>query len=339
MSNMTLFELASKLHTGGSDSGSDNMTQPTSAKPVNGVITPPNQTKKRHQRVVPLSYQAAGLAFNLAGLINQGWAANTLSELWFRVFKRKISTNTQAFWQSAEQTLNLTVNQHQLPLHLWGSGPLVVCLHGWSGSGVQFRHFVQPLVEAGYQVATFDAPGHGSHPNTHSHLIEFSDSLLAIQEQVAEVHCVLAHSFGAMATTTAQLRGFTPAKLVMLAPHLDVDEMFSTYAGLLNLRQGLTARFKQQVGMKMQDLLAGEDPWQLFKVERLVPTNTCGLLVSDSNDQEVAQGQFSLIAQYWSKAKHLQTEGLGHFRLLKDPQVIKQTVSFVSEEITNSKLA
>lgn len=315
------------------------MTQPNQANSLNCDTPQPSIKQKRHQRVVPLRYQAAGLAFNLAGLVNQAWAANTLAKLWFRVFKRKVSPNTQAFWQSAEQTITLKVNQHKLPLHLWGKGPLVVCLHGWSGSGVQFRHFVQPLVDAGYQVATFDAPGHGTHQDSHSHLLEFSDSLLAIQQQVAEVHCVLAHSFGAMATTTAQLRGFTPAKLVMLAPHLDVDEMFSTYASLLNLRQGLSAKFKQQVGMKMQDLLAGEDPWKLFKVERLVPVNTCGLLVSDSNDQEVDQGQFSLIAQCWRKAKHLQTEGLGHFRLLKDPQVIKQTVSFVSEEITNSRLA
>ncbi|WP_221075829.1 alpha/beta fold hydrolase [Agarivorans aestuarii] len=308
------------------------MTQPNQANSLNCDTPQPSNKQKRHQRVVPLRYQAAGLAFNLAGLVSQAWAANTLAKLWFRVFKRKVSPNTQAFWQSAEQTITLKVNQHKLPLHLWGKGPLVVCLHGWSGSGVQFRHFVQPLVDAGYQVATFDAPGHGSHQDSHSHLLEFSDSLMAIQQQVAKVHCVLAHSFGAMATTTAQLRGFAPTKLVMLAPHLDVEEMFSTYANLLNLRQKLKATFKEQVGQKMQKLLAGDDPWQLFSVERLTPQATPGLLISDSQDQEVSQQQFKQIQQCWPNAKHQQTEGLGHFRLLKDPQVIAETVSFVGNQ-------
>ncbi|GDY26714.1 hypothetical protein AHAT_26040 [Agarivorans sp. Toyoura001] len=313
------------------------MNQPISQEPtsINSETTKASTdinhalAGKRHKRVVPLSYQAAGLLFNLAGYCHQRWAGAQLANLWFRVFKRKPSPKAQQFWQSAEQVHSINVNQHKVDLHLWGSGPLVVCLHGWSGSGIQFRHFVKPLVEAGYQVAAFDAPGHGMHTDKHSHLLNFSDSLSAIAQQYAPVHCVLAHSFGAMATTTAQQRGFTTNNIVMLAPHLNVQEMFNTYAKLLNLSRGLKTSFQQQVGEKMQHLLAGDDPWQLFTVERLVPQTTKGLLISDDQDQEVAQHQFKQIEQRWTAANHYQTQGLGHFKILKDPQVIEQTVQFL----------
>ena len=44
----------------------------------------------------------------------------------------------------------------------WGShGPIVLLVHGWEGRGSQLAAMVPLLVEAGFSVVTFDAPGHG----------------------------------------------------------------------------------------------------------------------------------------------------------------------------------
>src|SRR4051812_27348861 len=50
----------------------------------------------------------------------------------------------------------------------WGTGPTVYLVHGWGGNADQMRHFVGPLVAAGFRVVAHDAPSHGrSDPGGH----------------------------------------------------------------------------------------------------------------------------------------------------------------------------
>src|SRR5262245_10129632 len=59
----------------------------------------------------------------------------------------------------------------------WGEGPAIVLVHGWNGRGAQLGAFVDPLVAAGFQVVSFDAPGHGKSPGSTSSIIAFADAL------------------------------------------------------------------------------------------------------------------------------------------------------------------
>jgi len=43
----------------------------------------------------------------------------------------------------------------------WGKGPLVVLVHGWTGHAGRLTRYVPALVDAGFSVLAFDAPGHG----------------------------------------------------------------------------------------------------------------------------------------------------------------------------------
>src|SRR5690349_4154288 len=43
----------------------------------------------------------------------------------------------------------------------WGEGPVALLVHGWGGDAGQMTPFVEPLLEAGFAVVAFDAPGHG----------------------------------------------------------------------------------------------------------------------------------------------------------------------------------
>ncbi len=290
------------------------------------------KTTIRHRRVVPLSFQLAGFGLNLISRLNNEWVAEILSNLWFTVFKKTAKPWVKAFWQQAEQSIEILVGDNKIPVYLWGNGPLVVMMHGWSGSGTQYRKFIPALVEAGYRVAVFDAPAHGSNPGKRSDLVEFSDALKAIQHQIGPVDTVIAHSLGAMAAVLATHRGLFVNRMVLLAPHLDVGRMFESYSSLLNLSETLACRFHQKVGRKMAAIIGGDDPWKLLTADKLLQGGVIpGLLVYDDRDEEIPQQLFEDIRQQWKQGEVLKTSDLGHNRLLKDEKVIRRVVDYLNE--------
>jgi len=296
---------------------------------IRSVNTQFNSSRRRN-RVIPLSYQFFGLGLNLVSHLRNEWAANILSKLWFTVFKSKPKLWITEFWQQAESCIEVELKDKSIPVSLWGQGPLVVMMHGWSGSGVQFRRLIPGLVAAGYQVAAFDAPAHGSNPGKHSHLLEFSDSILAIQQQIGPIDTVMAHSLGGMAAVVSAQRGLLARQMILFGPHLDVEKMYQSYSDLLNLNPKLSNRFRDKIGRKMADILGIDDVWNfLTPANLLARSNYQGLLIYDNQDEEIPLEQFEAIKQHWLGCQTLETEDLGHHRILKDESVIESVLAFM----------
>lgn len=292
-------------------------------------MTTRNVTNKR---VVPVSHRLIGMSLNLISLIHTEWAAKQLSNLWFTVFKRRPNNWIASFWRGADRCIEVHLSNQSIPVHLWGKGPLIVMMHGWNGSGTQFRRFIPELVNAGFTVAVFDAPSHGQNPGRQSDVLQFSDSMVAIQDQIAPVHAVVAHSLGAMSTLLASQRGLMPNQLILLAPHLDVNEMFQSFSEMLQLKPRLKESFKQKVGEKMSAILNGENAWTLLEAEKMFQHDILeGMLVYDQIDEEVPLSHFQFVESLWPQAETLHTEGLGHVRLLKDEQVIQRVVNYLKK--------
>src|SRR6185503_15435757 len=98
----------------------------------------------------------------------------------------------------------------ELAVQRWGKGPLVILVHGWNGRGSQLGGFVQPLVDAGFQVVAFDAPGHGGPRGASSSLVRFADAFDAVVDATRPffqpLAAVVAHSMGGAAVTYALSR-------------------------------------------------------------------------------------------------------------------------------------
>src|SRR5262245_59412942 len=56
----------------------------------------------------------------------------------------------------------MRIGRRRIETWTWGRGPRVLLVHGWGGRGTQFGAFVAPLVQRGFSVLSFDAPGHGA---------------------------------------------------------------------------------------------------------------------------------------------------------------------------------
>jgi pimeloyl-ACP methyl ester carboxylesterase len=290
-----------------------------------------NSTERR-KRVIPLSYQMFGLGLNIASRLRMNWAAEILKGFFFTVFKTPMKPWIAEFWQQADSQVDIQIKNQIIPVRLWGEGPLVVMMHGWSGSGAQFRKLIPGLVAAGYRVAAFDAPAHGDNPGKQTHLLEFVDTLLGIQQQIGPVHTLMAHSFGGMASMLASHRGLKVEQMVLFAPHLDVNEIHQSYSDLLNLNPELSMRFHEKIGARMSEIIGSDDIWDFFTPQSLLKDREfSGLLIFDTEDEEIPLSQFKAVARYWEDSEVIETEGLGHHLILKDSIVIEKVLKFMTQ--------
>jgi pimeloyl-ACP methyl ester carboxylesterase len=216
------------------------------------------------------------------------------------------------------------------------AGAPVYLVHGWAGYGEQLAAFVPGLVAAGHRVVTFDMPSHGRstagrYGPRSSSIPEFAAALRAVVAAYGTPYAVIAHSMGANATAIAIRAGLSVDRLVLLAPMAEpgyVGEQLATVLGFgERTHRRLITRIERRVGRPMSDF---ELP-AFGRTGAMPPT----LLIHDRDDRSAPFTQSTAIADAWPGARLHGTAGLGHNRLLRDPDVVARTIAF----ITGTRLA
>ena len=212
----------------------------------------------------------------------------------------------------------------------WGHGPTVLLVHGWEGRGSQLGAFIEPLVAAGLSVVAFDAPGHGDSPGHRTYLTDLADAVAAVAAASGPIHATIAHSFGAAAVLLAYERdGVDASRNVMIAPNVIIDEGVRRFAHLVGLDETDRIALEHHLGVSSGVTL------EALRLERLVADRDAGLLViHDRDDREVPFVHGDRLAVTWPSAQLRTTEGLGHRRILRDPDAIAATVEFVREGVS-----
>ena len=212
----------------------------------------------------------------------------------------------------------------------FGEGPVVLLAHGWEGRGSQLTPFVAPLVERGYSVVTFDAPGHGASAGSRSSLPHFAWALRGVADAVSEesgaanVHAVIAHSFGCAAATLALRDGLAVHRLVYLSPPLNPVEYTARFGDILGLDTATIAGMQKRI----EERFARK--WSDYSLEESARAMTAPLLVvHDREDRETLWSEGATLANAWPGARLLTTEGLGHRRILRDKDVIANVTQFI----------
>lgn len=208
----------------------------------------------------------------------------------------------------------------------WGSGPLVILVHGWEGRGSQLAPFVAPLVERGHRVVTFDAPGHGASDGNRSSLPHFTWGLRGVIDHIGETpHAVIAHSLGCAATTLALRDGLSVQRLVFVAPPLNPVEYTARFAEILELQQPILDRMRARIEERFLR------KWSDYSLEETArELRTPLLIVHDRDDQDTFYREGAALAAVWRGARLITTEGLGHRRILRDAKVIEAATGFIA---------
>jgi pimeloyl-ACP methyl ester carboxylesterase len=208
----------------------------------------------------------------------------------------------------------------------WGEGPTVLLVHGWEGRGSQLGAFVEPLVDAGMSVVTFDAPAHGDSGGRQLYLTDMSDALAAVAARVGSIHGLVAHSFGAAAALLAFHRdGVDAPRNVFIAPNVLIDDAVFAFSQFFQLTGSERLAFEDRLGVD-----SGISP-SLLTIERLVGDRDSALLAfHDDGDRDVGQIHARRLVATWPGARLVSTDGLGHRRILRDPGVIAGAVELLT---------
>jgi pimeloyl-ACP methyl ester carboxylesterase len=198
-----------------------------------------------------------------------------------------------------------------------GTGPTVVLVHGWAGRAADWRHLAHDLVASGWRVVAPDLPAHGMTPGRQADLFELGRALGAVLDHERPV-AVVTHSMGFPTTMVAIEAGApAPSTLVALAPGRRIAHAVEGFAQRARLRPALVAELRRGIEARY-----GGDIWDVLDVDRVLPTlDATGLVIHDADDDEVSLADAQHIAQRWSAARLVTTEGLGHRRIVREASV------------------
>jgi len=212
----------------------------------------------------------------------------------------------------------------------WDSGnssaPSVLLMHGWGSSSSRMAGFVQPLLDAGYRVIAYDAPAHGESSGTRTNIVDSAGAALQIGRHVGPLHTVVAHSFGTTVAAAAATKfGLQADRYVLLgAPKsiitqtIDVGEVLGVPR---HVGERMASRFATRLGID----------WSELETDKMVARlDAPVLVVHDRQDAVVPYAHGVAVAEASRFSRLMTTDGLGHRRLLTDPDVHEAVVNFIA---------
>jgi pimeloyl-ACP methyl ester carboxylesterase len=244
--------------------------------------------------------------------------------LWFRTRRFPESAAGKRMVRDARSE-TLLVDDIPLAVHVWGEGPTVLFLHGWSGRGSQVAAFVEPLLAAGYRVVAPDAPGHGDTPGDRTNILEIAATVQVVGERFGPLHAAITHSFGGMVLAYAMRHGLSVGRVVMISAPAHVGYLIAGFAQTLAIPDSVIEAMQKRINRRFD----GEIWERLSTVYSVKELAAPALIIHDEDDNSVGWEQGKIIASAWPGAQFLKTSGLGHGRILRDKQVVAAAVEFI----------
>jgi pimeloyl-ACP methyl ester carboxylesterase len=279
-------------------------------------------------------FKTLRLGMRTLAAISEGAAAAALEQVFLRTRRRPIPERERA-WLAGAKPVAFESRGKTLAGWTWGlEGPTVLLAHGWEGRGSQMGAFAAPLVEAGYRVVAFDAPGHGRSPGRRSSLVEMADAIRDADDRFGPTHAVVGHSAGAAAAAIALSRGVRASRIVFIAPPVDLGSHLKVVARWLGLPDEVARRTRERIERRFRVR------WESLELVPIARTMTAPLLlVHDAEDREVPIDGALELERAWPGARLEKTSGLGHRRVLRDPNVVESTVRFLRADVEGAREA
>lgn len=212
----------------------------------------------------------------------------------------------------------------------WGRGSRnILLVHGWESRGTALRHFVPPLLNAGYHVYTFDGPAHGQSAGKRTHLLHFGGAVREMLEHLGKVEAIVGHSFGGSSSVyclSHLMPHFPLPKLVLIASPSSSRRILESNLRLIRAPERLKPHFfryiENRLGKEVDEVNISMS-YGKGAVEKV-------LVVHDKQDPAVPFSEALEIIDHWPNARLLASDGLGHFALMKDRMIINRVADFVS---------
>lgn len=209
------------------------------------------------------------------------------------------------------------------------AGPVVLLVHGWGGHAGQMLALAEVLGAQGLRPVILEMPAHGRSSGSVTNLPQFARVLeyvtARLQQQGHTLRAVVAHSLSANAGAYAASRGLAAGRLVLLAPPASPLEYTRLFAHVFGLRESTRAAMQRRIEAREGILMPQFEP-AMVGPRIALPT----LVVHDRQDSINRFADGVAYSEAIAGARLVATEGLGHRKILKDDEVLRQVAAFLA---------
>jgi pimeloyl-ACP methyl ester carboxylesterase len=273
---------------------------------------------------------AIRLLFPLLSAITPNLAASLSLRIFLTPQKHRIPSWEKPYLGTAV-CRKIQVAGKSVATYAWGEGNKKILLcHSWGGRGTQLANFINPLVSKGYTVIAFDAPAHGQSAGKQTDMMEYSASINEVIKLMGPFHGIIGHSFGAGNTLFSKRHyGFEVKKIALIGCFAHGSWVTDRFGELLNIPPKTIARMRRILEEKYDDRLQ----WNQLDLVEIAKSETAPILIAhDRDDKEIPYANALKFAESCSnKLEMISTDGLGHRRILRDPEVISRICEFICE--------
>lgn len=254
-------------------------------------------------------------------------ATSLAYKLWFRSPKFQ-EPEREKRWRLQSEQIRVDHPICPIAVYRWGDkGPKILLVHGWSGRGTQLGAIATALAEAGFQAYAFDAPGHGLSPGRSSTIFEIEDVVHSLNQSFGPFQAIIAHSFGVMVAALAIRNGMRINGLVTISSPTSMEYLFKRFSQAMRLPDPVTTAVRDKLLAQF-----GRDLWQRVSVSHnLAKLALPVLLLHDEQDTDVPWTLSKQLSEELPYATLSVSQGLGHRRILRSPEVINTLLAFISK--------
>ncbi|TIC88256.1 alpha/beta hydrolase [Nocardioides sp. GY 10113] len=209
--------------------------------------------------------------------------------------------------------------------YAWGDGRRPVLLvHGWGARSSRWADVVRALLATGHSAVAYDAWGHGATPGPVRPIPEHQRVIAELERQHGPFAGVIAHSFGAPVAIHAARQGLRADRLVTISGVGEFGYLVDTFCDRLGAGPTVNAALRRAIARRY--FAGADDIWDRFSAQPLPGWDA--LVVHDAGDRVVDRRQADVLTEALG-ARLVETSGLGHGRILRDPDVIDRVVGFL----------
>lgn len=269
---------------------------------------------------------------SLLSRVAPGAATALFDRIWFSAPRTRPRPEA-AGWLARGEPLEYPVHGRSVRAWAWGRGPAVLLLHGWGGHAGQMHALVAPLLARGLRVVALDAPAHGASAPSRLggrrvSMLEIADALRIVAAgEGRPLAGLVAHSGGCTAAALALRDGWRgPERIAFIAPFALPSQAIAPFGRAIGASAAVTDRFRETVERRFAR------PWTDFDIPGLAQRRPLPplLVVHDRGDRDVPWQHGAAVAAAWPGSTRVDTAGLGHRRVLRDPDVVSRVAGFIS---------
>ncbi len=266
---------------------------------------------------------------NFLAFLSPKLASDRVFNLFQTVTLKKIKKREEEFYNITTE-FTIPLEKEDLKCYQLGNNEdkLVFLVHGWNSNIGCLTLFAKELVKQNYKVIGFNLPGHGTHKKSKTNLVESKNAFLKLIEFTnpkQPIH-IISHSFGSAVTSYVlpELK-FKVDKVVFLTSNNKFLNIFNHFKKMFGFNDKVFSLFKSKV-----ESYVNEKTEDMVVAKKIKQSNINELLlIHDKFDKIIPFKDSEEIHKSVKNSILIPFEKTGHYRMLWNEDVVKETIKFI----------